>query len=339
MSIGYNRKIALLIWKWVFPLAFVLGIGPLFSQGQVAIESKVDRAKIYIGDVIKYTVIITHDVDVQLQRPAPGKNLGQFEIREYSVLEPKKVDKQIVAQSDYFISTFDVGEFEIPSLQVFYRLGQDTTLHQLKTEVIKITVMSLNPNEKGDIRDIKPPMTPPRDWVRIILMICAAVILFAVFGLGWWYYQRRKQGQPILPMREKPPRPAHEVALAALAELEASEWLAQGEVKSYFVRLSEILRQYVEARYFIDAMEMTTSQLIARMAADRLPQEPVSTLQAILQLSDLVKFAKFIPSEEMQRQAVPQARGFIERTQLVLEESLAAGTAPATPVLAEAEEA
>jgi hypothetical protein len=56
------------------------------------------------------------------------------------------------------------------------------------------------------------------------------------------------------------------------------------------------------------------------MEADRIPQDSISALQSILQLSDLVKFAKHIPSDDVQRQAVPQAVAFIDRTKLVLME-------------------
>jgi hypothetical protein len=324
--------------RYIF-LAVVFAATTAFCQGQVSIESRVDRAKIYIGDVVKYTVVLTHDADVKLERPSPGKNLGQFEIREYSVQEPKKVGNQVVSQTDYFISTFDVGDFEIPSLLIFYRLAQDTTLRQLRTEVIKIQVVSLNPNEKGDIRDIKPPMTPPRDVVRIILMVCVALIVLALCGLGYWYYQRRKRGESILPVREKPKRPAHELALEALADLAQSDLLATGQVKIFYIRVSEILRQYVEGRYFIDAMEMTTLQLVSRMKTDQVPQEHISALQAILQLSDLVKFAKFVPPEELQRQAVPQAIAFVDRTKLILVEATVTPSAdePPAPVPAAAE--
>jgi hypothetical protein len=301
-------------------VAVLLWTAAGFAQGRVSVESRVDRAKINIGDVIKYTVIITHDPDVKLERPSPGKNLGQFEIREYQVAEPKKVQNQLLVQTDYLISTFDVGEFEIPPLQVFFRTAQDTLLHQLNTETIKITVASLNPNEKGDIRDIKEPMTPPRDWARIIVAISAAVIVLALLGLGWWYYQRRKAGAPLLALREKPLRPAHELALEALAALQQSDLLATGQIKGYFIQLSEILRKYVEARYFIDAMEMTTGQVIAKMQTDHLAGESITSLQELLQLSDLVKFAKHLPAPEVQQGAVPQAVAFVESTQLVLSE-------------------
>jgi len=319
-------------------ILMIFGAVAAMAQGRVSVESKVDRAKINIGDVITYSVIITHDADVQLEQPSPGKNLGQFEIRGYQVAPPKPVHGQIVSRTDYQISTFDVGEFDIPSLRVYYRTAQDTTRRHLRTEVITITVASLNPNEKGDIRDIKPPMTPPRDLKRIVLAICAVVILLSLLGLGWWYYRRRKQGQPLLPMRDKPRRPAHEIALEALAELEAGDWLAGGRIKDYYVAVSEIVRRYISDRYFIDAMEMTTSHLLDRLLEQQLEQEPQTLLQSLLRMSDLVKFAKYIPEPDEQRQAVPQARAFVQATKLVLEEPQPAAAEAAAPVPAAAAE-
>jgi hypothetical protein len=306
------------------------------ALSQVTVESKVDRSKILIGDVITYSVIITHAADVKLERPSPGKNLGQFEIRDYKVQEPTKVGDQIVSRTDYQISTFDIGDYDIPSLQVFYRTKQDTTLHELKTEVIKIHVTSLNPNEKGDIRDIKPPMTPPRPWARIIAAIAGVVALLALTGLGYWYWRRRRLGQSIIPTREKTPRPPHEIALEALATLHVSDLLATGQIKTFYIQLSEILRQYVEGRYFIDAMEMTTRQLTDRMASERIDQDHIQHLQGLLDVSDLVKFAKFIPPETLQQRAVADAIAFVDKTKLVLTEPTEPAAVQA-PVAAEKE--
>jgi len=329
-SIGKPLKVR--IGHSIALVTLLLGLA-CASVAQVAIESKVDRSKILIGDVITYSVIITHAPDVKLERPSPGKNLGQFEIREYKVQEPTRVGDQIVSRTDYQISTFDVGDYEIPSLQVYYRTPQDTTLHELKTEVIKIRVTSLNPNEKGDIRDIKPPMTPPRPWGRIIAAMAAAIALLALAGLAYWYWRRRRSGQSLLPMRGKPPRPAHEVALEALQALAAGDWLATGQIKAYYTQVSEILRQYVEGRYYIDALEMTTRQLTEKMTAERIDSDHVQHLQAILDLSDLVKFAKFVPPESLQQRAVPDAIAFVDKTKLILSEPVesAAVTTPAEP--------
>jgi len=290
----------------------------IHAQGGVTVESKVDRSKIFIGDVVRYSLVITRDADVQVTLPPPAANLGQFEIRDYKVQEPRKEGKKIIVEADYFISTFDIGDYEIPPLEISYRAGADTTLRQLKTEPIKIAVQSLNPSETGDIKDIKPPLTPPFDYKRLILIVAgAAVVLAALIGL-FWHVRRRRSGRSLLPKRQAPARPAHEVALEALQVLIASDWLKAGRIKEYHSELADILRRYIQDRYFIEAMEMTSDELIGDMEVQNLDAAAIERLRGILQPCDLVKFAKFVPPEEQINRITAEAFGFVEQTKLVL---------------------
>ncbi|NOY60668.1 MAG: protein BatD, partial [Calditrichaeota bacterium] len=243
-----------------FFLAFVSSSA--LAEGSITVDSQVDRSTILIGDVFRYSVIITHDPDVKIQSPSLGANLGQFEIRDYKVLEPVKTDSQIVEQTDYTLSTFDTGEFEIPPLKIDFTTAADSTVQSIKTKPIKITVQSLNPDQAGDIRDIKPPLEPAKQYGRIILLasIILAALLLALFI--FYYIKRRKAGKSLIPRKEKPSRPAHEIALEALEKLVQSDLLAAGKVKEYYIELSDIIRQYIGNRFYIYAMEMTTSQLL-----------------------------------------------------------------------------
>ena len=121
----------------------------------------VDRSEILIGDVVRYSVIVTRDSNIVVTLPPLAANLGQFEIRDYQVLDPVQTEGRWIEQTDYLVSTFDTGEFQIPSLQIFYRIGSDSTEYRLKTEPLTIQVKSLNPDEAGDIREIKPLLLPP----------------------------------------------------------------------------------------------------------------------------------------------------------------------------------
>nr|HQI48098.1 hypothetical protein [bacterium] len=224
------------------------------AQEQVTIDSRVDRAKILIGDIVRYSLRVSHAEGVTVEMPSPGSNLGQFELRDYKVLPPQKKEGRTLLGADYLISTFDTGDYEIPALSITYRLKGDTTRHILKSEPIKILVQSLNPSEAGDIRDIKPPLVPPRDWKSILLKIAAAVLLVAAAVATWWILRQRRQGKGLLPERQTPPRPAHEIALEALQALVASDWLAAGKHKAWHSELADILRRYIEGRYGIDAL-------------------------------------------------------------------------------------
>ena len=88
------------------PILFMLCVPIWAQEDPIAISSSVDKARIRIGDLITYTVTVTHDKDIQVEMPGLGANLGGFEIRDYQVYDPKKEEGQIVSQVDYIISTF-----------------------------------------------------------------------------------------------------------------------------------------------------------------------------------------------------------------------------------------
>jgi len=310
----------------IIVIAFaVLVSAGVFAQSDelpsaITIESKVDRDKIYIGDLIKYSVIVKHKPDVKVETLPLGANLGMFEIRDYSVAEPRKEDGQIVEQTDYLISTFDTGEFEIPPLGIHYTVGEDTTVQELRTESIKIVVESLQPSEEGDIRDIKMPLEIPRSYRGLIFIIIISIVGSGVLGLGLYFFKRYKEGKSLIPVRAKPPRPPHEVALEELEKLVASDLLANGKVEEYYVTLSEIIRRYFEGRFFIIAMEMTTLQLLDNMRNANIEPEIIALTEEFLDSCDLVKFAKYIPTAQENEKTTQQAFDLINRTKLVMEE-------------------
>lgn len=307
-------------------LVSYLVVGNALAQEQVSIDSQVDRAKILIGDVVRYSLRVTHDASVTVTMPTPGSNLGQFELRDYQVLEPQKKEGKTLLGADYLISTFDTGEFEIPPLSVTYTVKGDTAQHLLKSEPIRIMVQSLNPSEAGDIRDIKPPLTPPRDWKAMLIRLSGLLLLIAAVAAAWWYIRQRRRGLGLLPERQTPPRPAHEVALAALEALLASDWLAAGKHKEWHSELADIIRRYVEGRYAIDAMEMTSFELLAALRSWGLEEKWLTRLRELLMICDMAKFAKYKPEVSESERLSATALDFVHATKLVMPESATPGS-------------
>lgn len=305
----------------LFALAIVV-VGVAFSSAEAAItvESKVDRATILIGDRIIYSVTVQRSADVVVEMPSLGANLGMFEIRDYEVKEPVKKGNLITEQTQYVISTFETGDFEIPPLTIRYRTAADTTKRELRTEPIKITVKSLNPDQAGDIRDIKPPLEIPRDWGRVVRQVGWGLLGVLLIVGGILVYLRYRKGKGLLPRREKPPRLAHEVALEQLDALVRSGLLESGKVKQFYSELSEIIRRYIEGRFFVAALEMTTRQLLEGLEEAALGLQERELLKELLELSDLVKFAKYLPAGEEHERAVQGAYDFVHRTKFVVSE-------------------
>ena len=287
------------------------------QQGLISVESTIDKSTITIGDLVTYTVIVRRAPEVQVEMPGLAVNLGAFEIRDYEDYEAEEIDGKIVQRTEYLISTFDVGEFEIPPLVIHYILPDDTTKKALQTEKLSILVESLKPSEAGDIRDIKPPLTLPRDYETLILWgaFCLGILLVGLLAIYFW--RRKKKGKELFPRKVEPPRPAHEIALEDLNALKESSLLAEGKVKEFYIKISEIIRRYIEGRYFIIALEMTTFDLIENLSAAEIEPTNVQMIQEFLEICDLVKFAKYRPTEEENSTTINKAFEIVDQTKLV----------------------
>jgi len=302
----------------VFVLLYFAQSG--FGEGKISVDSKVDKSTIRIGDLVTYSVIVTHSPNVQVERPDLGANLGAFEIRDYQVHEPRKQEGEIVERVDYTISTFDVGEFEIPPLTFYYTVGDDSTRRELRTQKLQIVVESLKPSEAGDIRDIKMPWDLPRDYRTLVLWGSIILAVLILLGISFYVWYRKRTGRGVLPQKVEPPRPVHEIAQEKLKELQQSKLLQEGKVKQFYIELSDIIRHYVEGRYFVVALELTTAELIEDLQEANVEPEHVQLIHTFLKRCDLVKFAKYVPTDSEISQDVESAFRIVDETKLVYEE-------------------
>ena len=290
------------------------------QESSISIDSKVDKSTITIGDLVTYSIIVTHEAEVQVELPELGANLGAFEIRDYTVYEPVSQNTKSIAQFDYIISTFEVGEFEIPPLSFFYSFPPDSTKHVLKTRKLKILVESLKPSEEGDIRGIKDPLVLPRNYRKWIIWgsigFASLILACALF----YIWRRKRAGKGLLPEKIVPARPAHEIALEELTAIKESSLLQEGKVKEFYVQISEVIRRYVEGRYFIVAMELTTFELIENLQRSEISAEEIEMFHEFLITCDLVKFAKYKPTSAKNSANLDEAFEIVERTKLVYEE-------------------
>jgi hypothetical protein len=108
------------------------------------------------------------------------------------------------------------------------------------------------------------------------------------------------------------------VALEALRKLRESDLLATGQIKAFYIELSEIVRRYIEGRYFVPALELTTGELMDDLKQVTLEPDARDMLRDLLELSDLVKFAKYAPATEEHERALQLAESFVETTKLVM---------------------
>ena len=280
------------------------------AAAPVSVHADVDRKDVTIGDPVRYTVTVSAMADTEIVIPVLSGTLGVFCISDFGELPTRRERDRVITARWYTLTSFTTGDHLIPAPQVRYRTpGED--LHDVEGNEVLVGVASLLEQDKGasDIRDIKPPEDVPFDW-RPLAIGAAAVLGVGALGavLFWWLNRPRRQ-------RQVPPRPPHEEALAALSLLQAQRLIEAGKFGEYYVRLSAIVRQYLEQRFQLRAPEMTTEEFLsAASTGTRLGTHHRRLLAEFLSQADLVKFARHFPTLSDAEAAYAAARRFVEET-------------------------
>jgi hypothetical protein len=203
------------------------------------------------------------------------------------------------------LEPFLPGEYEIPALTA--RFGEDVTI---ETEPVTVTVQSVLPPEAGeapDIKEIAPPVSLSRGWWWLWVL---AVALAAAAALWYFWWRRRKSAEEA----ELLPQP-HEVALRALRDLMAQDLIAKGQAKLLYLRLSAILRHYIEGRFGLLAPEHTTEEFLYEVRDDaRFSDSQKQLLREFLEHCDMVKFAEYQPAREEIDDTINTCAQFIAET-------------------------
>jgi hypothetical protein len=281
------------------------------GQKAPTIRTVVDTSRITVGGRINMTVTVEHGPDQQVQWP-DSIDFGSFELLGAGRLDPVSQDGRVQSGVRFVLTAFELGELEIPSFDVTVTDAAGSVT-ALSTDSWSVTVVSVGQDESGDIRDIKGPLTIARNWLLLLAWIAAAVTLaLSAFWLYRRYASRRARREDVAPA--EPARPPHEIAYERLDRLAASGMLERGEIKPYYVAVSEIIRGYIEARFQVAALEMATYEVIDGLERIAVDLEARIGIERFLSDCDLVKFAKWRPALADCREMIPRARKLVDET-------------------------
>lgn len=268
------------------------------------LELTLDRSSLSTAESAVLRLAVEADEGATVAFPDSDGGFGEFAVvRDEEVSERLLDGGRVQRVREYVLQPFLPGEYELPPLTVTLNDSDS-----ISSEALTIPVESVLPDpETADLRDIAEPLDMPAPWwwwaVGTLLLAVAA-------GAAWWWWKRRKA-------KLSAPRvvPPHEIALTALDALMSEGLLAGGAVELFYLRLSDIVRHYIEDQFSLRAPEQTTEEFLAEMSrGPHIRRDHQTLLRDFLYRADMVKFAKFVPAAEETGGAVEAARLFIEQS-------------------------
>ncbi len=277
----------------------------------VEIHARAEPDTVTIGTRFRYTVEVATTADAEIVLSQPTERMGDFDIVDFGDTPAARRDGKTIVTRWYTLVGYSVGEQLVKSPPVYYRQAGEE-LKEAPVHEIVVTVESLLAKEGAptDIRDVKGPEDFPVDW-RPYYLVAGAVA--GLIGLGLVLYRvlnRSRRAAAALP-----PKPAHQIAFEELQLLRRRGLVEQGSFKEYYSALSGIVRTYIERRFGVRAPEMTTEEFLLGSARNgRLQSGHRALLGDFLTESDLVKFARHVPTIADSERAYAAAKRFVDET-------------------------
>ncbi len=308
---GIAMRLAVAALSWLVALAPASAATEAGAPIEVSARVEPDRSE--IGTAFRYFVRVESSDDAEIVMPLLVDRIGEFLIRDFGSSAPgESEDGKRVHEQWYDLVGYSTGHQLVKGGVVGYRVAGGG-VEQVDVPEAVVTIVSLLPDEEAlataDIKEIVGPVGVPRDRRSLYGGLAALALLVGVLALLARRLWSRRQDSAV------PQRPAHELALEALTHLRRARLLEEGRQPEFYVRLSRIVREYIEGRFHVRAPEMTTEEFLqVAQSSSELEAQHRARLGEFLSEADLVKFARHVPTVEQGEKAYEAAREFVSTT-------------------------
>ena len=289
-----------------------------FSQ-DITVSSLPDTTVMLIGDQTGFTVMATMPGNARAELSTATDTLaGKIIVLRRDPRDTvSSPDGSMTITDRYLVTSFDTGTFRIPPFYAEITEGDSVLRYFSDASFLKVIRPDITPPDSTDvIFDIVPPRAAPVTFAEVLPWLVIAAIAAVVLYLLARFLPRNPLRRLVRP--PAPPEPAHVIALRELQSLRAKELWQKGEIKEYYSRLTDILRRYIDNRYGISSPELTTDETVRMLQkASVTTREQMSLVKELLSLSDMVKFAKYLPEAALHESSFDDAVRFVEETKLI----------------------
>ncbi|MBQ6977646.1 MAG: hypothetical protein IJQ18_03315 [Paludibacteraceae bacterium] len=288
----------------------------------IVVSASIDSTMLMIGDQTAMHLSVTQEANERVEMPVFGETLQDgIEIVDRSAIDTTTLpDGRLQLSQELTLTSFKDSLFAVAPIAVVS--GGDT----FRTEPMALNVIQpFEVDSSLAITDIKDIEKAPIYWwgiLRWILLALAVIGLFvgAYYGVQWYRKHFLKEEEVIEPELL---RPADEVALEKLDEIKAQKIWKDGKVKEYQTELTDVVREYIGRRFDVQSTEKTSDETLRAMKP-LIDKELFAKLNKMLQLADLVKFAKWHTTPDENEQALSTAYEFVNETKEVINDEMSA---------------
>ena len=311
MQMRYINKGILFI---AIVLSFLQGT-KLYAQ-QTLIDVSIDSAAILIGEQTVLHLTVTTDNGKNVILPIPNDTLMTgVEVLNIAKADTTLIDNnRLLIKQDILVTSFDSSLYLLPPFKV---IDQTDTIYSNQV-ALKVSTIPVNIDKPDEFNDIKDTWDPPfvlADYYLLIYGVLFACFLICLIG---YILKRLRNRQSIIPFKKQEPKlPPFEMAMKELDEIKQQKLWQQGRNKEYYTLLTDTLRKYMVNRFGINAMEMTSGEILELIRLESEANSSYNSLKQILELADFVKFAKLHPLPDENELSLMNAYLFVNQTKVV----------------------
>lgn len=295
------------------------------SSQDIKVAAKLDTNNIRIGEQVQLQLSIQYRVDDGRQIKVQWPEMADTIRKEIEIVDQSKIDTiipdknnpfQFTQTKTLYITSFDSGYWAIPPFK--FMINEDTNGYF--TEPLLLSVGTVAVDTSIAIKDVKPPYEESYtflDWIKDnMYVVYGTLVAILVIILVIYIIRYFKKVKPPMVFVEIPKIPAHIIAFEKLDKLKNEKLWQEGKLKLYHITLTEIVREYIENRFKIQALEQTTEEILYGFRNIAMDDESGMKLKKLLVLADLVKFAKEQPLPNENELSLSDAYDFINGTKI-----------------------
>lgn len=305
------RKILLFSLLIIFSFTF----NNIYSQ-KITVNARLDSTVIWIGNHTNLTFEVSQKPGQKVIMPLFSDTIkGGLELVEQAKYDTVKSDEgRIVVKQNYVVTAYDDSLLYIPPFP--FVLNGDTVWS--KSLSLKVVQPFRVDTVSKTIADIKPVLDPKFDWWGLLKTILLILTLLGIAVVIFIFVRKYILKKPVLE-KTAPEEilPAHVIALSKLDKIKQEKAWQSNRSKEYHTELTDVMREYIERIFNIRSMEMTSAEILDSL---RIPlssrKSAYRGLKQILQLADLVKFAKLNPGPDEHELSLVNAYLFVNQTKV-----------------------